>query len=226
MPFALGAAVGSDAPSAFTTLSVQGTAYGTKDTEFVTISASNANFARSAGPALRENAKVLDRLRQAIKTFGVADDDFRTSSFEFSEGRDPDDEDGSDRAKGFLVNQSLAVVVRDVGRTGDVIEKLVDAGAKNIRVNRGWGYAAAPVGPELSALRTAAVRDAQAKAEDYAKALGLKIRRAVMVRDGSAYTTDGPAPAAVARADVAMTRIDSPKSTLVYNVGVEFELGR
>jgi uncharacterized protein YggE len=116
--------------------------------------------------------------------------------------------------------------MRDVKRTGDVIEKLVDAGAKDINVNRGYGYGRAAVGPELSTLRIAAIRDAQSKAGDYATALGLKIRRVVNVRDGSGYTIDGPPPAAMRIDAAGGTQIDSPKSTLVYGVSVEFELGR
>jgi uncharacterized protein len=225
LPLVLGAAVAGDTGSPYTNLSVQGIGYGTQDTEFLTVNASHTGFSTSAGTAIRENARVLDGLRSAIKRYGIADADFRTSSFQFSRTSDPDDR-SSNPARGYAVTQSLAIIVRDVPKAGDIIERLVDAGAKDVNVYRGYGYSRAPTGSDLSAVRLAAIRDAQAKAQDYAHALGLKIRRVITVNDGSSYSMDGPPPPAAMRSDVAATQIDAPKSTLVYSVGVQFELER
>lgn len=222
LPLLLGAAMSGDTTSPRTTLSVQGTGYGGQDVEHLIVNASYKGWNRRAGTIMRENSNVLDRLRDTLGRQGVLKADFRTSSFMFREADDPDDHDG-DRAKGFAVEQTLSVVVRNVARAGEVIEALVDAGAKDVSVGQGWGYAVRPGARELSAARLAAVRDARQKAEDYARALGLKIRRVILVRDQSNYSLDGPPPRAMARFD-AGTVIDTPRSTLVYNVSVDFEL--
>jgi uncharacterized protein YggE len=223
VPLTLGASlVGDEAESKYTRLTLNGKGYADQATEFISVTAATKTFSTSASGAMRDNAMDMARLRKRLARLGVAEDDFRTANFRFDEGRDPDDDDG-DRAKGYLVNHQLAVVIRDVENAGEVMDALVDAGATNLSVDRYWGFSQ-DVNPEaLKRARAAAIKDAQAQANDYAQSLGMRIRRVVSINDQGSYARERPA-AAVRFAVDTRTQIDSRPSTVLASVGMVFEL--
>ena len=173
----------------------------------------------------QNNARDMDRLRAKLADLGVAKADFRTAQFRLEEGRDPMDDDG-DRARGFSVQHQLTVMVRDTDNVGKVIDAMVSAGAKNVQVGNYWGYSGDDVSPaKLKLARADAIKDAQTKANDYAIALGMKVRRVVSISDQGGYARHQPAPAA--RLDVAAgTTIDTRPATILASVGMVFELER
>lgn len=223
VPLALGAASIDDADERYTRLTLNGTGYAEQATEYVTLTAGTDTFSTSASRAMSENARDMASLRSKLARLGVAEADFQTGNFRFQQGRDPDDEDGSDRARGYIVEHQLNVTVRDVDNLGKAMDALVGAGAKNLSINRYWGYREEPSPESLKRARADAIRDAQAKADDYARALGMRIRRVVSVSDGGGYTRDRPAPAMIAARDVA-TQIDTRPATVLASVGMVFEL--
>lgn len=222
-PFLLGATLPDDTSDRYTRLSLNGVGFAAQATDFQAVTASTTTFSTSASHAVTENAATMKALRGRLRQFGVLEADFRTGSFQFGKGSDPDDDDG-DRANGYVVRHQMQIVVRDADRTGAIMDALVSAGATDLSIAHGRGYSA-DVSPEsLRKARGEAVRDAMAKAQDYAGALGMKVHRIVSVQDGSGYVTDRPMP--VARLDVtaAPTQIDNRDATVQASVGVVFEL--
>ena len=71
-----------------------------------------------------------------------------------------------------------------------------------------------------------AIRDAQVKANDYAGALGLRVRRIVSINDQGGYAQDRPMPTAAMRADVGATSIETRPQTVLASVSMVFELAK
>ncbi|MFT4025914.1 MAG: SIMPL domain-containing protein [Novosphingobium sp.] len=224
VPLLLGATLsGDDAEAKFTRLSLSGKGYATQAAEFVTVSAATETFSTSASQAMSGNASDMNRLQARLGQMGVAKEDFRTANFAFRKGRNPDDEGGSSRTQGFVVQHRLAVTIRNPDKAGAIMDALVTAGAKNLSVNRYWGYSG-EVRPEvLKEARAGAIRDAQTKADDYARALGLRVRRIVSITDQGGYSRDEPARMAPAAIDES-TSIATRPSTVLASVGMVFEL--
>ncbi|MFM5924747.1 MAG: SIMPL domain-containing protein [Novosphingobium sp.] len=207
--------------SRYTRVTVSGVGYSSQIEETTTITAGADSFATSASGAMRDNASSMDRLRSRLAGLGVSKDDFRTASFQFRQGRNP--EPNSDE-RGFVVSHQLTIVVRNPDKVGQVLDALAAAGATNLGVQRGWGYGGDIDPKSLHEARGEAIRDAQVKAEDYARALNMKVRRVVSVNDQFSYVRDAPAPVARFGIADAETKIDKRPSTVLANVGMVFEL--
>ncbi len=227
VPFLLGAAVSTDeASSPYTRLSLTGVGYESQATEFLQIRASTGSFSTTPSRAMADNAQTMDRIRRKLEQLGIDQRDFRTSNFQFQKGRDPDDDpnNGREARKGYNVQHSLSIVVRDPDKAGQMMDTLIEVGADNLAVQHGYGESS-DISPEkLKRARANAIKDAQAKANDYAKALGMRVRRIVQIQDGSGYLTDRPLPSAAGPAVDVRTQIDTPASTVQAAVNVSFEL--
>lgn len=208
-----------------TVLSVSGVGYSASDgAEVFTIRAGSRTFSSYPARAMRDNASVLEKLREQLAGKGIDKRDISTSNFQFSEGSDPDDND--DPARGYIASQQLVVFVRNTDQAGAVIEALVEAGATDVSVfnSRGWWGGDRPPPAIETAARKQAVADARTKAADYAAALGMRISRVVSVNDGGVRITGEPAPMGRAvTADVA-TKVDNGESAVIATVSMQFEL--
>lgn len=211
--------------SEYTVLSVSGVGHAThQGTEIFTVAAGSSTFSPYPARAIRDNAAVLSRLREQLKDEGIDQRDISTSNFQFARRRDPDDDDG-DRDIGYLTSQQLVVFVRNPDQAGAVIEAMVAAGATDVAVNnrRTWG-ADRPTPAAESAARKMAVADARKKANDYAEALGMRIRRIVSIGDGGARVSGEPAPLSRNELAESATQIDNGESAVIASVNMQFEL--
>lgn len=215
----------SDRSSPYTRLSLQGRGMSQQLVEFVAITAAAETWARNPRTAMDENAAEMQALRARLKQIGIAENDVRTADFRFNRQSDPEDHDG-DRDEGYGVQHQLAITVRDGAQAGKVMDILVAAGADNLSVNRGWGYGDDVSPQALKQARALAINDAMTKANDYAAALRMKVRRVVTIQDNSAYATDRPMPIARIAAADASTVIDNRPQTVLASVSMEFELER
>jgi uncharacterized protein YggE len=146
--------------------------------------------AKTASAALRANAAEATKVIAAIKAQGIAAADIRTEQVSLS----PRYTQNADGIIGYTATNSVGVTLRNLDKTGGVIDAAVDAGANQVS------------GPNLvrsdqsalyrTALR-AAIADAKAKAQAIAGASGLRLRRITDVSESG-----GPIPIADATAKV------------------------
>ena len=139
--------------------------------------------ATSARGALAANAARVRRVVAALRRAGVAREDVRTEYVSLY----PDVREDGDVA-GYFANNSVSVVVREIGRSGAVIDAAVRAGANEVsgpsmtRSDR----------DELHREALAAAYDqARAKAESLARKLGVSLGRPTAVVEGA---VGGPEP--------------------------------
>jgi uncharacterized protein len=132
----------------------------------VTITASTVESARSA------SASTLTAVLGKLKGLGIEDRDLQTSMVWVSPQYDYSREGAPPRLVGYQLSNVVSVVIRDIERVSQAIDAALTAGATN--VDRMAFRVADPSAAEREA-RQAAIADARAKAETFAKAAGVTI---------------------------------------------------
>jgi hypothetical protein len=175
---------------------------------------------KTAREASAANAKAMAPVLAALKESGVAVDDVQTARLTIQPVHDRS-RPGAERISGFQASNQVLVRIRDVTKVGDIVDRLVAAGA-----NEFFGiefFVSAPT-KLLDSIRSQAILDARRKADLYARAAGLEIGRAISIVEESAQPPV-PMRAAVARAAPA-TPIAPGQEILRVSVTVSFELLR
>ena len=187
------------------------------------ISAGVITTARDAKSAMASNATAMARVLGALRSAGVAERDMATAQiglspqYRYVENQPP-------IVTGYQANNSVTVRFRDIAKSGAILDALVSAGANQIN-----GPTLTIDKPEAAQdeARADAIKTARARAELYARAAGLTVKRIVAISETS--TMSGPPPMPYARAQMADA---SAKSEVVpgeqdvgVTVSVTFELG-
>ena len=187
------------------------------------ISAGVITTARDAKSAMASNATAMARVLGALRSAGVAERDMATAQiglnpqYRYVENQPP-------VVTGYQANNSVTVRFRDIAKSGAILDALVGAGANQIN-----GPTLTIDKPEAAQdeARTDAIKTARTRAELYARAAGLTVKRIVAISETS--TMSGPQPMPYVRAQMADA---SAKSEVVpgeqdvgVSVNVTFELG-
>jgi hypothetical protein len=188
--------------------------------DVVIVSTGVVTRAANAGDALAQNAARLDRVRAALRRAGIAERDVQTSSvslnpdYVYAEGQPP-------RLTGYQATNQLTVRFRDIRSSGRIIDALVAEGANQIS-----GPTLTIDKPEaaLDEARTKALATGRARAELYARSLGLRVVRLVSVSEGGG-AGPGPIPMAAMRAErSADTAVVPGEQQLSITLQMSFEL--
>lgn len=190
--------------------------------DIAVISAGVLTNAADAASAMQENAVRMSRVIAALKKAGVADKDLSTSSISLS----PQYRYVENQAPvitGYQASNQLTVRFRDIAKSGAILDTLVQQGANQIN-----GPAMMLDKPEAAQdeARIAAVKAARARAELYASATGLKVKRIVSISESEGFS-GGPMPimATARMADsAAKTEIMPGEQGIGITVSVVFEL--
>ena len=183
------------------------------------------SVAASAGEAGRANRDKMARVTAALARLGVRPNDLQTRNLSLQRI-----EYGRERGR-FRADNIVEVRLRDMNRVGEAVATVTDAGANLLS------------GPDLrisdreAASRsayTAAFRAARARADAYAGAAGLRIKRVLAIYDGGEFGVPMPYPRRES-ADMAQTAAPPPPqesapfspgiNTSEVRVRVDFALG-
>ncbi|WAT15786.1 SIMPL domain-containing protein [Xanthomonas fragariae] len=211
-------------PNDGTLLNVSAEAEAKRIPDIATLSAGIVTQAADGNAAMRQNAEQMSKVMAAVKAAGIADKDVQTSGinlnpqYTYKENEAP-------KINGYQASNTVNLKVRDIARLGKVLDALVAQGANDIN---GPSFSIDQPEPAYDEARVAAVKKAQARAETYAKSLGLKVRRIVSISEGRG---GGVRPMMMSTSmRSAKAEMDTPvapgESTLSINLNVTFELGR
>jgi len=195
--------------------------YGTapQAVKLLTMQAGVTAFATSASKAVADNAATMDMIRRQLVRQGIDPKDVRTGTL--SLGPSTKRRDSGPSIDGFEVRHTLSITFRDVAKTGAVMDVLVAAGANQISgpsfSNQSTPEAEAPA-------RLAAIRDAEQRAQFYAKTLGMKVKRVVTMRDGGGYAS--PQPAMAFEVSQQGTQVSPGLDVVRVSVIAQYELTR
>ncbi len=186
------------------------------------ISAGVVTNAADAAGAMRDNAGRMSRVLVALKKAGVADKDVSTSSVNLSpQYRYIENE--APAIIGYQASNQVTVRFRDIAKSGTILDALVKEGANQIN-----GPTLMIDKPEAAQdeARVAAIKSARARAELYASALGMKVKRVISISESEGYS-GGPVPVMAMRqmdSVAAKTEIMPGEQSIGVNVSVVFEL--
>lgn len=168
--------------------------------DIATVSAGVTTQAQTAVEAMRTNAQAMSEVVQRIKQLGVAERDIQTSGINLGARYDYDQANQRQVFRGYQASNRVSVKLRDIQRTGEVLDALVAAGATDLG------------GPEWSIdddtaaraqARRAAVERARAQALEYARLTGYSDIRLLEINETVAPSRPMPMVQQMARAEAA-----------------------
>ena len=211
-------------PVSGTRLDVSATGEATRIPDIAIVSAGVVTRATTAKAALAQNATKMERVRAALKRAGIADRDIQTSNISLNpEYRYVQDQ--PPRLTGYSASNQVSVRFRDIASTGDILDALVAVGANQIN-----GPSLTIDKPEeaLDEARVKALAIGRARAELYARSLGMRVARLLVVSESSSgFPVPPPMPVmmeARAQAADAATKIDPGEQKVSVTLGMMFEL--
>jgi uncharacterized protein YggE len=206
-----------------TRLDLSVTGESTRVPDLAVISAGVVSRATTASAALQDNASRMDKVIAALKRAGIADRDIQTSSISLNaEYRYPDNQ--SPQLTGYTASNQVTIRFHDIRNSGKILDALVAEGANQIN-----GPSMMIEQPEaaLDEARTKAITAGRARAELYARSLGMHVVRVVSVSEsGGSYAPPPPAPPMpmMASAERAYTKIEPGEQKLQVTLSMVFEL--
>jgi uncharacterized protein YggE len=194
----------------------------TRVPDLAVISAGVVTRSATATGALQDNAARMDKVIAALKRAGIADRDIQTSSISLNpEYRYPENQ--APQLTGYTASNQVTIRFRDIRNSGKILDALVTQGANQIN---GPNMTIEHPEAALDEARTQAIATGRARAELYARALGLRVVRVVSVSESGGYAVPPPAPPApmMATAERAYTKIEPGEQKLQVNLSMVFEL--
>ncbi len=205
------------------TISVSGTGEVRAAPDTATLNLGVEARADTVAEARADAARAADAVIAALRDGGVAEADIRTTNFSINAIYDYRDD--RPRIDGYAVSNTVAVTVRDIDATGDLIDAAAAAGGDAARFN-GISFGYDDPAEYTRTARELAVEDARAKAEQLAELTGVTLGDPVSVSE-----TSWAAPVAVrvpqeaaAFADGAGTSISPGTSALSVTVNAVWEI--
>jgi uncharacterized protein len=203
-------------------LDVSATGEVTRVPDIAIISAGVVSRSATATGALQDAADRMQRVLAALKRAGVEDRDVQTSNislnpeYRYVENQPP-------QLTGYTASNQLTIRFRDIRNSGKILDALVSQGANQIN-----GPSLTIDKPEaaLDEARARAVAAGRARAELYARSLGMRIVRVVSVSESGGYAVPPPAPpmAVMEMARAADTRVVPGEQKLQVTLAMTFEL--
>ena len=175
-----------------------------------------------ANAALRENANRMTAVVAALKKAGVAERDIQSSridlnpQYNYQQNQPP-------KITGYQASNTVNVRLRDIARTGDVLDALVKQGANQIN---GPTFRIDKPDAAMDEARTDAIKQAQSRPDLYAAATGLKVRRIVSISESGEMAQPPRPMMMMAKTADAATPVAAGENTMAVDLNVVYELGR
>ncbi len=191
--------------------------------DLAVISAGVVTRAPTASGAISDNAARMERVRAALKRAAIADKDIQTSSINLS----PEyryESNQSPVLTGYQASNTVSIRFRDIRKSGEILDALVAQGANQIN-----GPSLTIEHPEaaLDEARLKAIAAGRARAELYARAMGMRVVRVLSVSESGGFSPPPPMPMVMmARAEGAdaKTSIDAGSQDLQVTIAMSVEL--
>jgi len=206
-------------------ISVTGTVSKTAAPDKAEIILSVETLDKSAAKSQSDNAELSQKVRDALKAAGVDDADIKTSSYNLYEDFQWNESLRKSESIGFKTVNSIQVTVKDLSKTGSVIDAAVQAGANSVS---SVSFSLNKQG-ELE-LRNAALQEAAAnaktKAQNIATGLGISVGQVFSASESSNYYTPvyRSYDMAAGVAESATTPITPGDVEYSVSVSVQFEI--
>ena len=207
-------------PETTITLNGKGTVDHAPDIAMITVGVSVE--AETASAAMSQQTTKMNGVFNAVKAAGIADRDMQTSNlslnpvYDYPERQQP-------RIRGYNASNQITIKVRDLKNLGRTLDAVVKGGGNTIH---GISFSIDKPESYQNEARVMAIKDAAAKAELYAQAVGYKVKRIVTVSEMDFFPQPVPMMARMQMQDAAAeaTPVAAGEVSLTQTVSVTFEL--
>jgi uncharacterized protein YggE len=178
--------------------------------------------AKTVKEASDANSKLMSTITAMLLGSGIAQTDIQTARFSVQPVYAPAQPGVEPKLSGYSVANHVEVTIREISKVGDILDRLVNAGATDIGNIEFLHSDPAKV---LDQAREAAVADARHKAELYARAAGVSLGRVLSITEDAVHGV----PIAFARAAAPMAAsvpIATGEDTLEARITVAYEVPR
>lgn len=179
--------------------------------------------AKTAAEAMAQQAAQMNGVFAAVKAAGIADRDMQTGNlslnpvYEYPNNARP-------RLTGYQASNQISIKVRKLDTLGKTLDAVVKGGGNTIN---GISFSVDQPEKFQNDARIEAIKDAAAKADLYAQAVGYKVKRIVTISEQEYYPQPVPMMA-MRMQDMAAesTPVAAGEVSLTQTVNVVFELTR
>lgn len=194
------------------------------DPDVASLDAGVTTVAPTAVAAMQQNATQMTAVIERIRALGVRREDIGTTGINLQAEYQWDEPSRMQRFQGYRVMNRVTVKLRDIARTGEVLDALVAAGATDLG---GVSFSVDDPADAQGRARTQAMRTAEQRATDYARMAGYSGVRLLEVSEGQPQFY-GPVPvAAVARdAEQSATPVVPGQVQSGVTITVKYEMTR
>lgn len=194
--------------------------------DIATISAGVLTIAPKADAAMKDNATKMTAVFEALNKAGIKEKDVQTSGvslspqYNYIENKPP-------QIINYQANNNITIKIRDMRNIGPVLDALIAQG-----INQMNGPIFSVDNPDIimDMAREEATKKAIARANLYAKAAGMKVKRILNISENAGYGMPQPMMAMAARTmDAKMEMASTPVATgevsmsVTVNLAVELE---
>lgn len=184
------------------------------------ITAGVVSRSSSASGALQDSASRMQRVIGALKSAGIADADIQTSNvslnpeYRYAENQPP-------QLVGYGASNNVTVRFRNIQNSGKILDALVAQGANQIN---GPNLIVDKPDTALDEARRKAVATGRARADLYARSLGMRVVRIVSVNETETSNVQPPIPMMMEARQAAATKIEPGEQKLRVSLLMTFEL--
>jgi len=179
---------------------------------------SDADTARAA---LDANSGSVSNLIDGLKAMGIKEKDLQTSNFSIQPRYENVQPEGPPQLVGYRVQNSINVLVRDLGKLGETLDLMVSLGANQMH---DMTFIVSNAETLKDEARRAAIANALRRAELYAAAAGAEVGEVVRISEETQGFEGGPRPMFRGAAMTASVPVEAGQETLEARVTVTWEL--
>jgi uncharacterized protein len=143
---------------------------------------------RSLSAAQTEASDKMNAVIDRLVGLGISRDDIQTVNFSVNPVYDYPNDGTRPELRGFQVANQVSVTIRDIGKTGEVADAVIDVGATTIG---GLSFDVSNMQGAKDQAREQAMADAKRKGEQLARLAGVGLGRPLSI---SSSDTGGPPP--------------------------------
>jgi hypothetical protein len=170
----------------------------------------------TARAAIDRNNAAMEKLLAALRGAGIADKDIQTSGFSLAPQYSRAQRDQPREIVAYQASNQVTVTVRDPGRVGEVIDKVVGAGSNSIT---GIRFGISNPDALMDEARRKAMAEAKRRAALLASLAGVSVGRVLRIQEGG-----GRMPSPRLMTEARSVPVAPGTEEVVATVSVQYEL--
>ncbi len=200
-------------------ITVSATGEVTAEPDQARLSAGVTAEATTAREALDKNSELMRAVDDGLKAAGIDAKDIQTSNFSIQPRYTQPRDGEASVIDGYQVSNQMDILVRDLSKVGDLLDKIVGLGANQMN---GLSFEVSKAETLKDDARKQAVANALRRAKLLAGAAGAEVGEVVQIAEEVGY--QGPRPVAFAAAKASGAPIESGTTTLEARVTITWKL--